>query len=477
MPQPQSFSFTSPYTAESADIERRRKIAEMLQAQSMQPLQAPPTPSGGFTVPLSPFQGFAKIAQALVAQRGMEQAKGKQKALGERYTRERGDAITKALAAGEGRPAVPEQWMSEGIDERLQPEQAAVPADRRKVYQALMGSQFPDLQTAGMTGLMKSQEPYSLREGEIRVGPGGQTISSNPKTAQPYSLSPGQARFDPKGNQVASMPQTQQPYTMAPGQARFDASGNQVASMLDRAANAWGEPYQMGGAWVQKNSVTGEIRQAVGREPKGPTVISPPAVTVTQVIDPANPGRMLTVDARTYKGGSVGSAGVVGISGKEGDAQKRENKRQFNMQGIGQTIQQAEDILSGTERLEGGVTREAPLPTGSGLGNVVDIAAGWVGASPSGSVQAQQLKAIGGALTAKMPRMEGPQSDRDTALYKEMAAELGNPGVPIARRKAALDTVKQLWQKYERLNPDAFEDRRQGAAPVAPAGWSIRQIP
>ncbi|MCR4300736.1 MAG: hypothetical protein NUV51_03925 [Sulfuricaulis sp.] len=468
MPQPQQFSFTGPYSAEYADIERRRKIAEMLQAQSMQPLQASPTPPGGFTVPISPFQGFAKIAQALAASKGMERATGEQKALGERYTRERGDAVSRALEAGQGRPAVPEQWMSEGEDERLQPEQAAVPPDRTKVYQALMGSQFPDLQTAGMTGMLKAQEPFNLREGEIRMGPSGQPIASNPKPAQPYSMSPGQTRFDSGGNQIASMPQAQQPYTLAPGQARFDSGGNQVASMPDRAANAWGEPYQMGGAWVQKNSVTGEVRQAVGREPRGPTVISPPAVTVTQIIDPANPSRMINVDARVYRGGSVGSPGVIGISGREGDAQKRENKRQFNMQGIGQTIQQAEDLLSGTERLDGGVTRQAPLPTGSGLGNVVDIAAGWVGASPSGSVQAQQLKAIGGALTAKMPRMEGPQSDRDTALYKEMAAELGNPSVPIARRKAALETVKQLWQKYERLNPDAFEDRRQTVTPASP---------
>lgn len=31
----------------------------------------------------------------------------------------------------------------------------------------------------------------------------------------------------------------------------------------------WSEPYQMGGAWVQKNDATGEVRQAVSRPPVG----------------------------------------------------------------------------------------------------------------------------------------------------------------------------------------------------------------
>lgn len=160
---------------------------------------------------------------------------------------------------------------------------------------------------------------------------------------------------------------------------------------------------------------------------------------------------------------------------KAGSKQKEmETKRQFNMQGIGALIQQADDMLSGVKRDETGAKQPATLPTGSGAGALYDIAGAFIGASPSGSVEAQQLKAIGGALTAKMPRMEGPQSDRDVQLYREMAAEIGNPWLPIDRRKAALETVKQLWVKYEHLNPQGFAERRQPPDIGAPPPGAVR---
>lgn len=140
-----------------------------------------------------------------------------------------------------------------------------------------------------------------------------------------------------------------------------------------------------------------------------------------------------------------------------------ETKRDYNMKGIGEVITEAENILSG----KGADGTSAPLPTGSGVGTAVDYAGSLVGANPSGSVQAQQLKALSGALTAKMPRMEGPQSDKDVQMYKEMAALIGDSTVPVARRNSALATVKKLWGKYEKKGVQA---------PPANNGWSIRAI-
>jgi hypothetical protein len=48
-----------------------------------------------------------------------------------------------------------------------------------------------------------------------------------------------------------------------------------------------------------------------------------------------------------------------------------------------------------------------------------------------------------------------------------MAAMVGDDTVPVDRRQAALKVVKDLWQKYEKLNPDAFAP---GALPSAPPG-------
>ena len=52
----------------------------------------------------------------------------------------------------------------------------------------------------------------------------------------------------------------------------------------------------------------------------------PVAPTLTEVTDPKDPTKLLRVDARRYKGGSMGDAGVLGVSGKEPSAALRENK-------------------------------------------------------------------------------------------------------------------------------------------------------
>lgn len=52
----------------------------------------------------------------------------------------------------------------------------------------------------------------------------------------------------------------------------------------------------------------------------------PPAPSITQIVDPTNPNQMISIDTRQYKGGGMGSAGVVGVSGKEPTAAVRETK-------------------------------------------------------------------------------------------------------------------------------------------------------
>lgn len=96
---------------------------------------------------------------------------------------------------------------------------------------------------------------------------------------------------------------------------------------------------------------------------------------------------------------------------------------------------------------------KAPLPTASYLGAAQDVAGQIVGKAPAGAAQADQLAIIGGKLVSKVPRMEGPQSDRDVVLYKEMAGKIGDNTIPISRRLAALQEVKRLTAKYEKLNP------------------------
>lgn len=104
--------------------------------------------------------------------------------------------------------------------------------------------------------------------------------------------------------------------------------------------------------------------------------------------------------------------------------------------------------------------------TNSYIGQGVDLGARAFGASTKGAEAAAQLKALEGALMMAQPRMEGPQSDKDTALYRQMAASIGDPTVPAAQKKAALDTVEQLHRRYA--------GGMQQGSPATPAPGTIQ---
>ena len=90
--------------------------------------------------------------------------------------------------------------------------------------------------------------------------------------------------------------------------------------------------------------------------------------------------------------------------------------------------------------------------TGSYFGAGLDLLGRTVGISTDGAEATAQLKTLSGQLVALMPRMEGPQSNIDVEMYKEMAGNVADPTIPIQTRLAALDTIEKLNQKYKGLN-------------------------
>lgn len=86
--------------------------------------------------------------------------------------------------------------------------------------------------------------------------------------------------------------------------------------------------------------------------------------------------------------------------------------------------------------------------TGSYAGAGIDLLASGVGIGTSGAKNIAKLKALEGALMMSQPRMEGPQSNMDVALYRQMAAQIGDPTVPNSVKKEALSTVRQLHERY-----------------------------
>ena len=117
----------------------------------------------------------------------------------------------------------------------------------------------------------------------------------------------------------------------------------------------------------------------------------------------------------------------------------------------------------------------APLikqSTSSGLGAGVDYAAGLIGKSTEGADAAAQLKVLGGALVSKMPKMSGPQSDKDVLLYKEMAGRIGDPTVPQSQKIAAMNSINELQARYAGIKPIELNFDKPTPADV----WSIKPL-
>jgi len=100
------------------------------------------------------------------------------------------------------------------------------------------------------------------------------------------------------------------------------------------------------------------------------------------------------------------------------------------------------------------------VATGSTAGAGVDKVSQFFGKSTSGAEAIAKLKVLQAGLMTSMPRMEGPQSDADVKLYREAAGQIGDPTVPGPLKKAALQTVRQIQQKYI--------ERASGTGSVAP---------
>lgn len=118
-------------------------------------------------------------------------------------------------------------------------------------------------------------------------------------------------------------------------------------------------------------------------------------------------------------------------------------------------VRDANDALGLLDQAE----KLIPQATGSYLGAGRDMALRSIGAATDAGNAAAQLRALEGALVSKMPKMSGPQSDKDVAMYRQMAGQIGDATVPSETKLAAIRTIREIQNKYA----------GNAAAPAAPA--------
>lgn len=122
-----------------------------------------------------------------------------------------------------------------------------------------------------------------------------------------------------------------------------------------------------------------------------------------------------------------------------------------------QKLADAKDVITLLDQAEPLVKKA----TGSYGGMALDAGARLFGKSTDGAEAAAQLSALEGMLVSKMPKMSGPQSDKDVAMYKQMAGRIGDPTLPADSKLAAMKTIREINQRYIDTTP---------TAPAKPAG-------
>lgn len=131
--------------------------------------------------------------------------------------------------------------------------------------------------------------------------------------------------------------------------------------------------------------------------------------------------------------------GKVNAAGKPSATfEKAANVKAELQKNLGTTITELKDAIK-----PGGLLEKS---TASGAGKVLDAAGNFVGYATEGSIAAASLAPIADMALKMVPRFEGPQSDKDTASYKQAAGELANSALPVATRKAAAKTIIRIME-------------------------------
>jgi hypothetical protein len=138
-------------------------------------------------------------------------------------------------------------------------------------------------------------------------------------------------------------------------------------------------------------------------------------------------------------GAKDASGAPIALKGKPSATfEKTRNQREQLSKDLDTAIAELKDITK-----EGGLIDQS---TGSGAGRAVDVAAGFFGKATPGAIASAKLAPIADLALKMVPRFEGPQSDKDTASYKQAAGQLADPSLPSAIRKEAGRTVLRLME-------------------------------
>lgn len=388
-------SLTAPvtdYSAESADIARRRKMAELMQQQGMTPLDQ--QTAGGYVVPTSWTQGLAKALQGGLGAYQQGQLKDEEKALGQRYQTELSDTLARATRAGTGSP---EMQPATPMDDEgnINPVVSGAKPDRAAMARILM--EHPGTAPLGMSEMTKESDNQrrSALLSSIMAGGGAPGAAFGGAGGAPAG-----SAFEGIPPQVVAM--------MTSGDPELVALGKSILAANEGVAARPGAPV---------------VNKLSGRVIAQPTPAVPPGVALN--IGPNG------ATASPVPGAIPAMAGVTGTQAAAkaaGEAPYQLNE--VNLPGGPQlmTNQQRIEAATGAPMPQPGQTQRAPVPQRGPLDTP----------PPSAGVnQTDRARILQNELAAQQGMPASPERDRNVQALQTEIRRMQTPGLPLEDQGAA----------------------------------------
>ena len=202
-----------------------------------------------------------------------------------------------------------------------------------------------------------------------------------------------------------------------------------------------------------------------GRAPAAPT--QPVAPTIAQIVDPANPNQMITVDARRYQGGGAGAPGVIGVAGKEPSAALRTNKVEAGKTQLADDLDNLRasfrtlDTMRAVPSTERGVLSNIGSATSaSGIGQMFGRATGTEAQVERDVINSARLRLVNSIKNAT--GMSAQQLNSNVEL-QTMLKSISDPGQSVQAAMRIIDDIEAAYVTGNGTLP------KRGASPAATA--------
>lgn len=379
------------YEPELQDITRQREMAKMLLQQGMNQNDMQGQMVSGRFVGASPWQGIAKLYQAYSGRELTKEADRKQAELIEALRKAGVEESKDILALARGTPE--QTTYGAGAEGPTMSVTPATAPDLEAAYTKAIGGRSPQAQAlAGLLSKQLMREPKWEMKGIYNEKTGATDL------------------YQYDANSTDPMKTMKKVGTEKPA-----LSAKDVAELRDKGIAL---PFPAGG---QGGGGGGGVSYGGASSPQ-------------QFMVAPNERKFIPSTIPTYQYDP--SLSPEQNRKLQGEFAAETQKNIKNAKNSYDTIKTAAEIFS----------TGAPS---SGRGeNIITGTREFFGGGGEASKADAQLRVLGTKLTMQVPRFEGPQSDKDTAMYQAAAGDVANPNMPIASRMAALQTLVDINKKY-----------------------------